>query len=119
MVKDFSALRCSSARAVTIQRHRDKEMIVGYRERHHPQPREIRVTFDPSRLSLSWIAQAYGQVVPIIRRTPTRPSRRDYGTAEERQQLFLGGSASSDASSIPGTRGWGVRDKGQSESALG
>jgi hypothetical protein len=118
MAKDFSALRYRLARTMTIRRHRDKERIVGRRERHHPKPREIRVMFEPSRLSLSWIAQAYEQVVPIVRRTPTRPSRRDYRTGEEGQPS-PGVCASSGSISLPGTRLRGPRDRGQHKRALG
>jgi hypothetical protein len=86
MAKGFSAPRFSSARAVTIRRHWDKEMIVVRRERHHPQAREIRVTFEPSRLSLAWTVQAYEQVMPIVRRTTMRPARRERGQSEEAQR---------------------------------
>ena len=72
MAKDFSALRSNSARAVTRLCLWDKETIVVRRERHHPQRREIQSTFEPSRLSLAWLAQAYEQVVPMIRRTTSR-----------------------------------------------
>ena len=57
------------------------------REHQHPQLREIRVTFDPSRLSRACLAHAYEHVVPIVRRVPTRSSRRDQEQGEERQQL--------------------------------
>jgi hypothetical protein len=30
------------------------------------------MTFEPSRLSPSWVAQAYEQIVPIVRRTTSR-----------------------------------------------
>jgi hypothetical protein len=93
MAKDFSAPHCNSARAGPIQRHRDKEMIVGRRERHHPQQREIHVTFEPSRLSLAWIAQAYEQVVPIVRRTTSRPARRHGEDAEALQGRSPQGTA--------------------------
>ena len=78
MAKDFSAPRSSSARAVTLQALWDKETIVVRRERHHPQRREIQSTFEPSRLSLAWLAQAYEQVVPLVRRTTSRPARHPY-----------------------------------------
>lgn len=42
------------------------------RNRQPPQTREIRTTFEPSRLSPSWVAQAYEQIVPIVRRTTSR-----------------------------------------------
>jgi hypothetical protein len=93
MAQDFSAPRCNSAHAGTIQRHRDKEMIVGRRERHHPQPREIHVTFEPSRLSLAWMAQAYEQVVPMTRRTTSRPARCHGEDAEELQRRSPQGTA--------------------------
>jgi hypothetical protein len=83
MAKDFSALRSSSARAVTLQSLWDKETIVVRRERHHLQRREIQSTFEPSRLSLAWLAQAYEQVVPIVRRTTSGPSCRHGEDAEE------------------------------------
>jgi hypothetical protein len=83
MAKDFSALRSSSARAVTFHSLWDKETIVVRRERHHSQRREIQSTFEPSRLSLSWLAQAYEQVVPIVRRTTSRPARHHGEDAEE------------------------------------
>lgn len=31
--------------------------------------------FEPSRLSPSWVAQAYEQIVPIVRRTTSSSSR--------------------------------------------
>lgn len=42
------------------------------RNRQPPQTREIHTTFEPSRLSPSWIAQAYEQIVPIVQRTTSR-----------------------------------------------
>ena len=83
MAKDFSALRSNSARAVTRLCLWDKETIVVRRERHHPQRREIQSTFEPSRLSLAWLAQAYEQVVPMIRRTTSRTLRHPGEDAEE------------------------------------
>jgi hypothetical protein len=57
--------------------------MVARREHQHPQPREIRVTFDPSRLSRSSVAQAYEQVVPILRRMTSRPSSSDRPESQE------------------------------------
>jgi hypothetical protein len=48
---------------------------VARRNRQHPQRREMQVTFEPSRLSPSWVAQAYEQIVPIVRRTTSRSLR--------------------------------------------
>src|SRR5262245_14776084 len=78
MARDFSAPRSNSARAATLCSLWDKETIVTGREHHHPQRREIQSTFEPSRLSLSWLAQAYEQVVPLVRRMTSRPSPRPY-----------------------------------------
>jgi hypothetical protein len=94
MATGFSVLRFKWARAATIRGRWDKEMIVSRREHHHPQPREIHITFEASRLSLSWIAQAYEQVVPLVRRTPSRPSRRSQEDAEERQRRSHQGALS-------------------------
>ena len=82
MAKDFSALRSSSVRVMTLPSLWDKETIVVCRERHHPRCREMQSMFEPSRLSLSWLAQAYEQVVPMIRRTTSR-SLRHHEDAEE------------------------------------
>jgi hypothetical protein len=32
-----------------------------------PQTREIHITFEPRRLSPAWVAQAYEQLIPIVR----------------------------------------------------
>ena len=49
------------------------------REHTHNLVLEIRVTFEPSRVSSACMAQAYEQVVPIPRRTtsPSVPSRQE------------------------------------------
>jgi hypothetical protein len=54
------------------------------RERTHNIVLEIRVTFEPSRVSSACIAQAYEQVVPIPRR-PTSPSVPGRQAAHGRQ----------------------------------
>src|SRR5215510_8275690 len=84
MAKDFSARRSNSARAVTLPCLWGKETIVVRRERHHPQRREIQSVFDPSRLSPAWLAQAYEQVVPMIRCTTARAVPHHEEEAEER-----------------------------------
>jgi hypothetical protein len=58
---------------------------VARRNRQPPQTREIHTTFEPSRLSQSWVAQAYEQIVPIVRRTTSRPPglRRDRPESSE------------------------------------
>jgi hypothetical protein len=83
MARAFSVRRSNAARAVPLPSPWDKETIVRRRECHHPQRREIHSTFAPSRLSLSWLAQAYEQVVPLVRRTTSRPWRRPGEDAAE------------------------------------
>jgi hypothetical protein len=83
MATGFSALRSKWARAATIRRHRDKETIVARREPQQTRLREMRVTFEPSRLSRSSEAQAYEQVVPSIHRTTSRPSSSDRAAPQE------------------------------------
>src|SRR5262245_35514169 len=83
MARDFSAPRSNSARAAILRSLWDKETIVVRRERYHTQRREIQSTFEPSRLSLSWLAQAYEQVVPMVRRPTARPARHHGADAAE------------------------------------
>jgi hypothetical protein len=71
MAREFRASRFRSKRPVPARRHRSKETIVARREHPKPQEREIRVTFEPHRLSPTWMAQAYEQVAPIARRSTT------------------------------------------------
>jgi hypothetical protein len=83
MATGFSAPRSKWARAVPIRGQRDKETMVARRAPQQTQSREIRVTFEPSRLSRSSVAQAYAQVVPILRRTTSRPSSSDRSVPQE------------------------------------
>jgi hypothetical protein len=66
---------------------------VARREHRQTQPREIRVMFEPSRLSLAWMAQAYEQVVPIVRRMTSRPARRHGEDAEALRRPSSQGTA--------------------------
>jgi hypothetical protein len=64
---------------------------VARRNRPSPQTREIRITFEPSRLSPSWVTQAYEQIIPIVRRTTSslpRPGldRREPGETGSARQ---------------------------------
>jgi len=60
---------------------------VARRERNNPHTLEVQVTFEPSRLRSTWMAQAYEQVVPITRRVTSqaRPGRQT-GHAEQTPQ---------------------------------
>jgi hypothetical protein len=64
------------------------------RERTHNRVLEIRVTFEPSRVSSACIAQAYEQMVPIPRRT-TSPSVPIGQEAHGRQLQRVGGRPAS------------------------
>jgi hypothetical protein len=80
MARDFSAPRFNSGRASTSPRHRRKETLVARRTRRNPSLREMHITFEPGRLSLTWVAQAYEQIVPIARWTTSKaPGRRKDG----------------------------------------
>ena len=68
----FSARQFTSAHASKRPRHRRKETLVARRNRQPPKTREILTRFEPSRLSSSWVAQAYEQIVPIVRRTASK-----------------------------------------------
>jgi hypothetical protein len=49
-------------------RHRYKEASVARRGRTGSTSLEVRITFEPSRVSPACVAQAYERVVPITRR---------------------------------------------------
>src|SRR5262245_30797994 len=72
MAKGFSAPRFRSGRVSTSPRHRRKQTLVARRTRRNPSLRELHTTFEPGRLSLTWVAQAYEQIVPIVRRTTSQ-----------------------------------------------
>jgi hypothetical protein len=94
MARAFSAPRSNLVRVVPTRRPWDKETMVVYRERQQTQPREIRVTFEPSRLSDASVAQAYEQVVPIVRRLTAGPSSRDGAASPEASRTWAPESAS-------------------------
>jgi hypothetical protein len=73
MVTGFWVHRSRPMRSVPDHRYRSKETVVARREHQQSLTREIRVTFEPHRLSPAWVAQAYEQVVPIARRSTTQP----------------------------------------------
>jgi hypothetical protein len=75
----FSEHRCTPCCPLTNPRHGSKEGIVARRVRTRTTPLEVRLTFEPSRVSPACIVQAYERVVPITRRTTPQalPSRLD------------------------------------------
>lgn len=72
MVTGFWVHRFRSKRPAQARHYRSKETVVARRERLKPQKREIRIKFEPHRLSPAWIAQAYEQVVSSARRSTTQ-----------------------------------------------
>ena len=60
-----------------------------------PQTRQIRIAFEPSRLSPSWVAQAYEQIVPIVRRTPSSSSCSGGERSESSEMGSAGRAAAS------------------------
>jgi hypothetical protein len=94
MARGFSALRSNWLRRVPTWRPWDKETMVARRERQQPQPRGIRITFEPSRLSCAAVAQAYEQVVPMVRRLTARPSRGSGATSPEAPRSWAPESSS-------------------------
>lgn len=59
------------------------------RERKQRRTLKVRVTYEPSRLSLDWVARAYEQVVPIARR-PTPQAQATQQTGPERHTQRVG-----------------------------
>lgn len=70
----FSARRSKRGRLWRTQRHRGKETIVARQARRPSNTLEVRITFEPSRVSSTCVVQAYERIVPITRRTT--PSAR-------------------------------------------
>src|SRR5215475_3531268 len=75
----FSGHRCTPHCPRRSPRHGSKEAIVARRVRTRTIPLEVRLTFEPSRVSPACIVQAYERVVPITRRTTPQalPPRLD------------------------------------------
>jgi hypothetical protein len=67
--------------------------MVGRRAPQQTQSREIRVTFEPSRLSRASVAHAYEQVVPIVRRMTARPSSSDRPVPQESPKAWSPGAS--------------------------
>lgn len=65
-------------------RHRGKEAVVTRRGRTRSTTLEVRITFEPSRVSPACVVQAYEWVVPITRRPA--PRARSLQQAEDAPQ---------------------------------
>jgi hypothetical protein len=53
----------------STRHHGSKEAVVARRVRTRSTALEVRITFEPSRVSPACVVQAYERVVPITRRT--------------------------------------------------
>jgi len=78
MVTGFWGHRSRVGRPVKAPRHGGKEVSVARRVRTGNTTLEVRITFEPSRVSPACVMQAYERVVPLTRRTtlqalPPRP----------------------------------------------
>jgi hypothetical protein len=71
MVRGFWGLH-SREWLLATARHGSKEASVARRVRTHSTTLEVRITFEPSRVSPACVAQAYERVVPITRRPASR-----------------------------------------------
>jgi hypothetical protein len=69
---------------VKAPRHRSKEAVVTRRARTRSTILEVRITFEPSRVSPACVVQAYERVVPITRRPA--PRARSLQQAEDALQ---------------------------------
>jgi len=73
---------------VKAPRHGSKEASVARRDRTGSIPMEVRITFEPSRVSDACVAQAYTRVVPITRRpAPRAGSPHQAEGAQQRQHV--------------------------------
>jgi len=74
---------------VKAPRHGSKEANVARRDRPRSTPLEVRITFEPNRVSPACVVQAYERVVPITRRPA--PQARAPRQAEDAQPTQQGG----------------------------
>jgi len=68
MVMGFWGRHSSEWFPATAPRHGSKEASVARRVRTRSTTLEVRITFEPSRVSPACVVQAYERVVPITRR---------------------------------------------------
>jgi len=61
----FWGRRSTRCPAVYAPRHGGKEVVVARRERQPSTILEVRVMFEPSRVSPAYVVQAYEHVVPL------------------------------------------------------
>jgi hypothetical protein len=86
METDFWARRSRRGCPVSSPLEGSKETVVARREPPPSTTLEVRVTFEPSRLSPACVAQAYEQVVPLTQRIASRASHRELAGGENTLQ---------------------------------
>lgn len=70
---------CRQASSRSSPLHSREEAVVARRVRRRLPTREIRITFEPSRVSSACMVQAYEQVVPLRRRPTGADLRAEEG----------------------------------------
>ena len=86
MVTDFWARRSRRGGPVISRLSGSKEAVVARREPPSRTMLEVRVMFEPSRLSPACVAQAYEEVVPITRRSASQASHTERAGRESTMQ---------------------------------
>jgi hypothetical protein len=71
-------------------RHGSKEAVVARRDHKPSRPLEVRITFEPSRVSTACVVQAYERVVPITRR-PAPRARCARQAVDAQPMQYVGG----------------------------
>jgi hypothetical protein len=87
----FSGPHSSSGRLWRTRRHGSKESSVARRQHQASRTLEVRLTFEPSRVSAACVVQAYERVMPITRRPAPRVCSGRQSEDAQRTQ-HVGGS---------------------------
>jgi hypothetical protein len=84
----FSGHRSIRCGPLSSPRHGSKEAVVARRDHKPSRTLEVRITFEPSRVSPACVVQAYERVVPITRRPALRACwARQAGDAQPMQHV--------------------------------
>jgi hypothetical protein len=86
----FSGPRSRCGRLWRTRRHGNKESSVARRPHQAGRTLEVRLTFEPSRVSAACVVQAYERVVPITRR-PAPRARSARQTEDAQRTQHVGG----------------------------
>ena len=84
----FSGHHCIRCCPLPSPRHGSKEAVVARRDHNPSRTLEVRITFEPSRVSAACVVQAYERVVPITRRpAPRERAVRQADGAQQTQHV--------------------------------